>query len=142
MARNGYDILAATCAGLGGLIYLTGSFLLQAVSSAVDPGWSVQALWLALVAMVGPALSSLIFFPALARKSGLGGVVRDLIIMAVAILIAVIVSGTLAAPGLGTVMAPIVTFMLLEENPLRGLVFVLGTLIAMGLARRKRVDRA
>ncbi|GEM_PF-4168193 len=86
--------------------------------------------------LFGAGLSQWLLFPLFARKSGTLGWMLDILTFALVIGLAGLISGTLLMPGPGTVLGPLVALSLPASSPLTALIYAVGAVAVVVLARR------
>lgn len=121
------NFAAAICAALFALIF--------ALAFSIGYFDCLRIMHFCVVAVIGASSASLIFFRYLGRRAGLLGVLQDLGIVAVEVFVAIIIAGTLVVPILGTILAPLFIYTLVNETPSLGGIVAIGMASALLLSR-------
>lgn len=134
--RTKGDYIAAAVAGLSGALFL--------IVPMIGPGhlWPLQgdAIWALTAVTLGPALASLMFTYDLGRRRGWLGLITDLTLFLFAVVVGILLAGTLVFPVIGTVFAPAFVWYSIKDMPALLLIFVIGiaTALTLSLSRRRR----
>lgn len=136
------NILAAACAAFLAFAFLAVSVIDDWINGALDLELllTFSSLHILLATMTGAALSSWWFFPRLGsrlgQRSGWISILKDLGYLAIAVVSAAAIGGTLVFPGFGTLGVPVFLYLQVTTSPISALTLVFGLLVALVLSRR------
>lgn len=130
MSSSSKNFSAAFCAALCALSFVA--------VNLKDPFGDKISIVFCVGAIISAASASFIFFPYLGRRVGLAGVFQDIGIVAVGVLVASVIAGSLILPGAGTILAPFIFCAAVIKSPLLGGIVVIGAASVMLLSRIKQ----